>query len=223
MKGFIQSRFAHARTTSRADGPTDIYVKVYPDHLGDIPVAYFTLREAQTGVRAVVSGTSWCAPAVPIPDVGSGGTTPQGVRLTVITWHVARATGSVESVSVHHFYGAAVGSTGAADCCAGCGSGSGSGDRPITEELADGVPLRVTVPDGPNAGHYVAKPVGRLRWEVAIGPKKYEVGFADDGSGLFLRDPAASAAATWMDANPFAATLPGAVVGAKRDVVVTKA
>jgi hypothetical protein len=108
------------------------------------------------------------------------------------------------------------------DCCANCPPGSGLRSPLLASELASDARLEVNVQDGPNAGRHIAKCVAFLTWEASIRGVVYKLS-CDAGSALIIRSPSSCATSTAVEGSPFSAIFPGAVFGARRDVVVTKA
>jgi hypothetical protein len=158
-------------------------------------------------------GQLWCASGVPVPTWSAS-----GADLTVFAW-LFNGSGGVDDKKSALFKG---GGSGAIDCCSGCGSGSGFRTSLFASELASHPRLEVSVQDGPNAGRHTARSVSYLTWEVSIHGVIYKVS-CDAGTALVIRGPSSSAASTAVEGGPFSAIFPGAVFGAVRDVVVTKA
>ena len=100
------------------------------------------------------------------------------------------------------------------------GSGVGAHLTEVARELAYTPVLDVTVADGANAGTYKASAVAALKWRVIIGEKAYVLS-AGPGKRFAMMGPAASILATSVAGEPFSATFPGAIVGAKNEIVVT--
>ena len=89
-------------------------------------------------------------------------------------------------------------------------------------ELAFTPVLDLTVADGANAGTYKARTVAALKWRAIIGGEAYVLCPGPDNR-LAMKGPLSSVSATSVAGEPFSATFPGAIVGAKNDIVVTLA
>jgi hypothetical protein len=103
-----------------------------------------------------------------------------------------------------------------------CGVGSGS-THPCLHALA-GVPkLRITVADGPYRGAYLAIASGPSTWTGKISGQDYSIFVCATTGKAELRSGQHPVPATAVDINPFLATFPGALLGSKHPIVVTKA
>ena len=80
--------------------------------------------------------------------------------------------------------------------------------------------LDVAIPDGANAGAHTAKASSPGAWQMTVGKEQYTLA---NGRRLVIRGPKGTIVSKAVEASPFSATFPGAVFGAKGDVVVTVA
>jgi hypothetical protein len=115
-----------------------------------------------------------------------------------------------------------VGVTNLVPCASsGSGSGSGSGGTMLAGRLDSGDVL-VVVPDGPLAGHHLARRVGALAWRVTVGGVVYTINSAD-GQTLTVRGGSKSAVSKTTAVNPFSATFAGDIFASRNDIVVVGA
>ena len=102
--------------------------------------------------------------------------------------------------------------SGLTDCC---GSGGGARARcwwPTSWTSSS--------PTGRTPAAHTAKASGPAAWQMTVGKEQYTLA---NGRRLVIRGPSATAASKAIEASPFSATFPGAIFGAKGDVVVTVA
>jgi hypothetical protein len=191
------------RQQPSARGTTTVSVKVYAGH-GVSPPA----TPPADATAATISGTDWSATLVPVPSAGSS---LPGDAQTVVAWQVG--SGGVEDRWVTEFYTVDDTVTGATDCCAS--SGGGARAAVLTADELD-----VAIPDGANAGAHTAKASGPGAWKMSVGKQQYTL---HGGRRLVIRGPSSTAVSKAVEGSPFSATFPGAIFGAKGDVVVTVA
>lgn len=167
-----------------------------------------------------VTGQKWCAPYVPVPACSSGGT-----GLTAVVWTLGGSSLPTQPDDMQDFVGMPGGASGSTDCCAGCGSGGHESVRAYaetTDRLPADAAVRLTVPDGPAAGHHAAGPVARLLWRGRVGAAVCEVQVCP-ARGLLVRVDGRPVEAAGVAFEPLSALLPGAPFGAAGDVVVSQA
>jgi hypothetical protein len=83
--------------------------------------------------------------------------------------------------------------------------------------------LNITVPDGMHAGVYSAMVASPHSWRVQIGGLTCEVASDWYGAGAVMRVGSASAAPLETAFEPFSATFPGHLLGARGNILVTEA
>ncbi|QDU22330.1 hypothetical protein [Urbifossiella limnaea] len=166
-----------------------------------------------------VVGQVWCVPNVPVPTC-----TPAGTALVVYGW--VFDTAPVNPYDQSAEFTGQLRATGGNDCCAGCGSGSGAMMAPqfaqAAATLSAGKGVRVTVPDGPDAGHHSAAPTAQLTWQARVGTAVCEVKLCPT-DGLLVRVDGKPVEATDVQYEPVSALLPGTVFGATGPVLVSQA
>jgi hypothetical protein len=175
-------------------------------------------------VDTVVSGQAWCARSVPVPSGSSGSSGASA--LTVFVWTLLPASGGTTTRldDQQNFGGVPGPASGLDDCCAGCGSGTPEAGpyAQAAANLAADAAVRVTVPDGPGAGHHTAGPVARLTWQAVVGKAVWEVKLCP-ADGLLVRVDGRPVEAAAVRFDPLSAVLPGAAFGAAGPVLVTQA
>jgi hypothetical protein len=167
-----------------------------------------------------VTGQRWCATAVPVPTCTSIGT-----PLTAVVWTLAGSSLPTQPDDMQSFLGVSGGMSGMTDCCFGCGSGgheSVRGYAAAADRLPADAAVRLTVPDGPAAGHHAAGPVARLLWRGRVGAAVCEVQVCP-ARGLLVRVDGRPVEAAGVAFEPLSALLPGGPFGAAGDVVVSQA
>jgi hypothetical protein len=177
-------------------------VKVYAGHGVSPPT-----DPPVDAITASVSGQNWSATNVPVP---SAGTSLPGDAQTMVVWQVG--SGGVEDRPVTEFYTVDAAVSGGTDCC-----DTGGGAPAALLEAGE---LDVVIPDGPNAGAHTAKATGPGAWRLSVGKEHYTLA---SSRRLVIRGPSGTAVRKAVEASPFSATFPGAIFGAKGDVVVTVA
>jgi hypothetical protein len=171
-------------------------------------------KETDPGTDVSSPSTNWCARQVPVPAWSSA-----GVALTVYAWLLDASNTVLDGPHIVDFTG---GGSNPGDCCSGCGSGHDLERSTLVGELAAHPDLEITVPDGPNAGMHRATNVSALTWAATIHAVTYKV-FCNGNGALVIQGPSSSVPSANIDSGPFSAIFPGAVVGARGDIVVTKA
>jgi hypothetical protein len=168
-------------------------------------------------VDTPVVGMAWCATKVPVPAC-----TDTGTNLTVYAWSFPTGqTPANPPDDTQDFVGLTSAPSGTLTCCDGCGSGATVHGAELGR-MADGVALRITVPDGPAAGHHAAGPVAQLAWRATVGGVVCDIS-ACPTSGLAVQADGRPVAVAGVEFEPLSALLPGAAFGAAGDVVVTQA
>lgn len=175
---------------------------------------------SSSGVDTDVIGQRWCTRSVPVPTCAAGGT-----DLTVHVWTILLASGGTtyqldESVE---FVGVPGPASGLDDCCAGCGSGTMMLQfAQAAASLSSGAVVRVTVPDGPDAGHHTAGPTAQLTWQARVGKAVCEVKLCPT-DGLLVKVDGLRVTTTDVRYEPVSAVVPGEAFGAAGPVLVTQA
>ncbi|MFO0799302.1 MAG: hypothetical protein U0804_17685 [Gemmataceae bacterium] len=177
--------------------------------------------DPSTGTDTDVIGQRWCARNVPVPTCAAGGT-----ELTVFVWTIQIASGGTtyRLDDQQNFIGVPGPASGLDDCCAGCGSGSMMAPQfaQAAATLSAGKGVRVTVPDGPDAGHHSAGPTAQLTWQARVGKAVCEVKLCPT-DGLLVRVDGKPVEATDVQYEPVSALLPGAAFGSRGPVLVSQA
>lgn len=204
------------------DGGYFVLVTVSPCGSG-LNACPSTPNNPTNGILASISGSSWCATSVPIPNSSMA-----GVPMLLCAWVMFLSGSGLVVVSTANgvIFNACQGNPSAGNCCnSGPCSGSASTSPihvPLAGELRAGPVLHVAVPDGNHTGLHTATPIANLKWSIRLAGSEFILSYCPT-AGLSINGTAISATAESIEFEPFTATFGGGIFGATGEVVVTVA
>jgi hypothetical protein len=165
--------------------------------------------------RSTDGGMTWLWNDTHGNRVRGGDHSSVGISNTISVWVKFGPGLSWVFDGAHSFKGVTEG-TGA---CSGSGSG-GIEETLIPKELDSAKTLRMTIPDGPRKGQYLAKQSSQRTWRMTVAKATWEIK-ARTPRRMVIRMPKKKVASFKIDTSPFAAYFPGSDFESRRPVVVT--